>query len=144
MNYKTIITDEYDRVLCFSKKVKEVDEGAPAFVAGEPHVYDTQCDPAIKVDQANLISSKTVTGAHRPVLDIDFPARLLPSKTPGHFHLYLDGLLLAPYAYGKLLKALREANVIQPGFHKQFTEGGQTQVRIPKETSVVEEPFVDD
>lgn len=40
--------------------------------------------------EANLLGSRTAEGMHLVTLDIDFPARLLPSSTPGHFHLLLD------------------------------------------------------
>lgn len=53
---------------------------------------------------------------HSPVLDIDFAARLIPSSTPGHFHLYLDGLHLSWEKYARLLTALAEAGVIEKGY----------------------------
>lgn len=39
---------------------------------------------------ANLVSSRCRSGAHAPAIDVDFPAHLVPSSTPGHAHLYID------------------------------------------------------
>lgn len=60
------------------------------------------CEPqvdGVPPIRPNLVSSKMYNehgylDRHSPVLDIDFPARLLPSTTEGHFHSYLDGLML--------------------------------------------------
>jgi len=70
------------------------------------------------------------TRVHRPVLDLDFPAQLVPSSTPGHFHLYLD--LEVPHAkYMTLLGALADAGVIEPGYCGASQERGYTAVRLP-------------
>lgn len=73
-------------------------------------------------DQARLISSELRhrhpdgSKLHSPVLDIDFPVRLVPSATPGHFHLYLDGLAISTPVYEDLLRALAKAGVIEKGY----------------------------
>lgn len=66
-------------------------------------------------DDANLIASLTTNGAHAPVLDIDYPARLVPSSTPGHYHLYLDREI-PWHRYQLALWALSVAGLIEPGF----------------------------
>jgi hypothetical protein len=71
-------------------------------------------EPCLK-DEANLISSKCHDGMHRPVLDIDVPARYVPSSTPGHGHLYID-VPLSWDQYEKLLVALTEAGILQFGY----------------------------
>jgi hypothetical protein len=68
---------------------------------------------------------------HRPVLDIDFPARLVPSSTEGHFHLYLDGVLIPHDKYMYLLAALASCGIISEGYLKHSTERGGTAVRMP-------------
>lgn len=68
-------------------------------------------------DAANLIGSLTKTGLHAPVLDIDYPARLVPSSTPGHFHLYLD-VEIPWHRYALALWALSVAGLIEPGFFR--------------------------
>lgn len=86
------------------------------------------------VEEANLITSKTDelpwTQYHRPILDIDFGAALVPSSTPGHFHLYIDRLLEWDQ-YLKLLKVLVEVNIIQPGFYEGAKRRGATSARLP-------------
>ena len=53
-------------------------------------------EPTVDLDQANVVSSLqsgTEPGSraqHYPVLDLDLPAVLVPSSTPGHSHLYID------------------------------------------------------
>lgn len=66
---------------------------------------------------ANLISSKTVTGMHAPALDIDFQARLVPSRTKGHFHLYLDKEM-PWWKYRILLRVLAWVGIIEPGYYR--------------------------
>lgn len=79
-------------------------------------------------EAANLVSSLTERGLHAPVLDLDFPARLVPSSTPGHFHLYLD-VEMAWEVYEKLLGALAEAGVLESGYVHAMLGRGATYVR---------------
>lgn len=80
------------------------------------------------LDQANSISSEIVRadadtwnidsdqrGKHIPVLDLDFDAALIPSSTPGHFHLILDRPM-SWTNYEKLLTVLGEVGILEPGF----------------------------
>lgn len=81
-------------------------------------------------EQANLVSSSCGQGVHMPALDFDLPARLIPSTTEGHFHLYID----KPMAWDKyeaLLVAMRDAGLLQPGFVKNSIERKATFVRPP-------------
>lgn len=84
----------------------------------------------VPLSEANLISSLCTDGEHRPVIDLDFPCRLEPSTTPGHFHLYLDKAV--PWdAYVKVLEAMKEAGLVQAGFHELAVHRGATFVRPP-------------
>lgn len=67
---------------------------------------------------------------HRPVLDIDFPAKLVPSSTPGRFHLYLDKPMTWA-VYAKLLSALADAGVIERGYADACEARGASFVRLP-------------
>ncbi len=81
--------------------------------------------------RANLVASLSEDGLHRPVLDIDFPAELIPSTTPGHFHLYLN----KPMTWDKyqvLLRALADAGVIEEGFAACSVKRGMSYVRTPE------------
>lgn len=86
-------------------------------------------DPA----DANVVSSHfggVRSDYHRPVLDIDFPAALVPSTTPGHFHLYLDRALTWEQ-YEKLLGVLAEVGIIEQGYANVSIERRHTAVRVP-------------
>ena len=53
--------------------------------------YTSGHEPEPNVQHAHMVTSLDPdTMQHRPILDLDFPAALVPSTTPGHFHLYLD------------------------------------------------------
>lgn len=84
------------------------------------------------VEYANVVSSHVdgSNGLHRPVLDLDIPAELVASSTPGHSHLYIDHLLTWEN-YQKLLDALVEAGIIEHGFVATSKKRGSTMVRLP-------------
>lgn len=87
---------------------------------------------AAGMNNANVVTSLRDDGRHRVVLDIDHPAWLMPSTTPGHYHLYIDvpgGIERMEYA--KLLDALVNANVIEPGYAGASIARGFTSVRLP-------------
>lgn len=82
-------------------------------------------------DNGNLTSSRNAEWGgfyHLPVLDFDFPCRLVPSRSEGCFHFYIDRGL-STYAYEKLLEALETAGLIEAGFASQFSRRGFTSVR---------------
>lgn len=84
------------------------------------------------VDEANLITSR-VEGSvtrHKPVIDLDLPARLVPSSTPGHYHLYIDAEV-SWEAYARLLKAFVEAGLVEKGYLGASLSRGFSSVRPP-------------
>lgn len=81
-----------------------------------------------KVNEANLISSVTLTGKHAPALDIDFEARLVPSKTDGHYHLYLDKEM-PWWKYRILLKVLAWVGIIEQGYYRASVQRHMTFLR---------------
>ncbi len=69
---------------------------------------------------------------HILALDIDHPSWLIPSTTPGHYHLYVDvprGISTAELDH--VLDALAEAGVIEHGYAGASKERGFTSVRLP-------------
>jgi hypothetical protein len=90
-------------------------------------VGDTRNMPA----EANLISSQ-IAGSkdHSIMLDIDVEAHLVPSSTPGHSHLYID-VALSWRRYRRLLRALKRAGVIEPGYYKASRLRRHTALRLP-------------
>lgn len=95
-----------------------------------------------EVDQANVITSRMVDPAapesdpfeirHQVVLDIDHPAQLVESSTPGHSHLYIQVPGGIPTGhYFKLLEALFDAGVIEKGYLAASSKRGFSCVRLP-------------
>lgn len=83
-------------------------------------------------DEANLVSSFTRDGKHAPVLDIDVPIRVVPSKTPGHSHIYID-VELDLHQYMYLLEALSFAGILEPNFYAASRDAGMSFVRLHPE-----------
>jgi len=79
-------------------------------------------------EQANLVSSLCEDGKHRPVLDIDMECRLVPSSTPGHYHLYIEHPM-EPGAYFELIAALGKAGILSHFYVKAAQIRGATFVR---------------
>lgn len=82
------------------------------------------------IEDAQVVSSEIGNGIHCPVLDIDFPAVLVPSSTEGHFHLYLEKPMTW-WRYRRLLRALAYAGVIEKGYAKASIRRRHTAVRVP-------------
>ena len=76
---------------------------------------------------------------HWPCIDLDLPARLVPSSTKGHFHLYIDRPVMWD-AYVKLLDALVNADLVEVGYRDAAVAQGGTTVRMPHIKKGVE-PF---
>lgn len=84
------------------------------------------------ISKANVITSLVAdkVTTQKVLLDIDMPAKLIPSSTPGHWHLYIDHTMETA-AYLKLLIALAEAGIIEDGFLKGAQARGYTDLRLP-------------
>lgn len=67
---------------------------------------------------------------HMPVLDIDIPAALVDSTTPGRHHLYIDAQM-SWETYVRLLDVMAEAGILEIGYVKASIERGFTAVRLP-------------
>jgi len=98
----------------------------------EPESYTPGHELTDDLSEAHVITSgiKGAWNSHRPLLDIDFPAALVPSTTPGHFHLYLDKELSWD-KYEDLLKALGKAGILESGYVAASIARGYTSVRLP-------------
>lgn len=84
-------------------------------------------------DRAALVSSESACAelpdVHFPVLDIDFPCRLVESETPGHHHLFIDKAVTWD-AYVGVLAALAAAGIIEPGYANASIARGATFVAL--------------
>lgn len=79
---------------------------------------------------ANLISSEVAEDRHLPVIDFDFPARVIPSSTEGHGHLYIEKEMTWAQ-YKALLDGLLAAGLIQEGWHRGALRDTRSYVRLP-------------
>jgi hypothetical protein len=79
---------------------------------------------------ANIVASLCEDGSHMPTLDIDHPALLTPSSTPGHHHLFVD-VPMTWRAYRRLLRALYLAGVIGRNAYWRSLDRGASFVRPP-------------
>lgn len=94
--------------------------------------YDAPSETLVPTTRgkANLISSKLENGLHAPAIDIDMPCELLPSSTPGHFHLYID-CAMEWDAYLGLLWALADAGIVEESYVRASERKGATFLRKP-------------
>lgn len=111
------------RSLWFNKQVGES--------VGYAHPSEQVYKP-IGLEEANLVGSLAEDGLHYPVIDIDYPCKLVKSTTPGHYHLYIDyGMSWGKYK--TILMALFKAGVIQPLWYE---------TALAKKCSFVRPPWV--
>ncbi len=93
------------------------------------------------IDQANLLTSRVALKPdeeydifaepkHKVVIDLDLPAKLVPSTTPDHFHLIIDHEI-GEDQYFKLLDVMAECGLIEPGYVHASKDRGYTAVRLP-------------
>ena len=85
-------------------------------------------------DEANLVSSMTNTGEphkgfHAIAVDIDHQCHLLPSRTPVHFHLYVDKKI--PWKqYIEWLRISAEIGIVEEGFYRACLAKGMSTLRM--------------
>lgn len=85
------------------------------------------------IDKANIVCSDikyTDKQVHKPVLDINMPVKLIPSTTPGHFHLFID----CPMSWEKyqlLLEVMAAVGIIEHGYMKTSVQCKGSDVRLP-------------
>lgn len=91
------------------------------------------------LDHANIVSSlhrpnpRDFLGGeprHAVALDLDIPAYLIPSSTPGHSHLYIEASI-PHHRYMALLSALADAGVIEKGYAEVSIKRGHSDLRLP-------------
>lgn len=91
---------------------------------------------------ANSVSSRTNTpvelessnaGMHMPAIDIDLPIKVVPSKTDGHFHLYIEKEMDWVH-YLILLLAFAECGIVEPGYVSVCMQRRASFLRLSPET----------
>lgn len=93
--------------------------------------YNGASEPVVDLDKANIITSASPVGdQHYPVLDLDVPAHLIPSSTPGHSHLYIDHPV-SQIQLWDICEAMADAGILEQGYFKASRKRGYTAVRLP-------------
>lgn len=106
--------------------------------AYEPMIDREEAD----LDKANIVSSlirqpkdflaDPNDRRHVLAIDLDIPATLIPSSTPGHHHLYIETKEGIPHhRYMALLSALADAGVIEEGYAEVSIARGHSDLRLP-------------
>lgn len=67
---------------------------------------------------------------HAVLLDLDVPAWLIPSSTPGHSHLYVD-LHCHQDDYFEFLEAAVKVGLVEEGYVGACESRGATSLRLP-------------
>lgn len=122
----------------------DVDQGQSIQARGEgtpsTEAYDILEDrEEVPFAEANLVSSMckpaTIVGdvvlddaIHKPALDLDIDAQLVPRRTPGHHHLYINKEL-SWTQYSKLLDVLAECGIIEENYASVSKARGMTFLR---------------
>ena len=78
----------------------------------------------------NLFFEELEPQEHRPLIDIDFEAALIPSSTKGRYHLYLDKAMPED-KYLEFLEELTRFGIIAEGNLNQMKRDGATFLRFP-------------
>ena len=78
----------------------------------------------------SLINDESGPARHAIVLDLDVPAYLVPSSTPGHSHLYID-VEIEEQDYWDLIHRLADLGVVEQGWYYSGLNKGYTAVRLP-------------
>jgi hypothetical protein len=68
--------------------------------------------------ESDFISSLLEDDRHAPLFDLDIPARLVPSTTPGHTHLYIDHPM-SWRQYKRLVRAMVRAGVVEKSWGRE-------------------------
>lgn len=96
--------------------------------AYEPYTTEEKCSAL----EASIMTSELefASGLHGPVLDIDMPCALVPSTTPGHYHLIIERAMTWRQ-YKRLLRAMTRAGILEKGFTRMSIRHGYSSVRVP-------------
>lgn len=84
------------------------------------------------IADSEIVSSEIEdgNGHHTLMLDIDLPARVIESSTPGHHHLYIDHPMKWKQ-YLAVIEALTAAGIVEKGFLNASKKNKATHLRVP-------------
>jgi len=106
------------RLVPLTTEDRDLDDSDGPSISERPERLETELEHALLLG-SKLKSPFAVQGegegSYALLLDLDVPAQLLPSSTPGHAHLYVDAFMTKDQ-HDAVMVALRDAGVIQPGY----------------------------
>src|SRR5437763_1650105 len=99
------------------RKFFKADLDSPEYLESKPEeVPETEANVVSSVMNDKFNSERlSYDTRHLPVLDLDFPCELLPSSTPGKFHLYMNKEV-SWLNYQNVLTAMAVAGLLEPGY----------------------------
>lgn len=112
------------------KVIRWVCEGNSENLSRKSH---SDIEETESLDAADIVSSQfrgPSADRHMLVIDLDVPAALIPSSTPGHSHLYIEARMTWEN-YANVLDALAYAGIVEPGYVDASKNRGFTAVRLP-------------
>jgi hypothetical protein len=123
-----------DKTLPITSAVLRLFKGVE-FSDRTPNSYDDNEPDRVEttsLEDAEVVSSEIAgrPGCHLVLLDLDVPAHLVPSSTPGHSHLYIE-LPMSWERYEALLAALAAAGIVEPGYLQVSRKRRATHLRLP-------------
>lgn len=132
MNAQTLPITTPGVKLALYKGIRFGQDDDPDYSADEPERVETT-----DLAEAQAVSSEIresanplEVGMHYVLLDLDVPAQLVPSSTPGHSHLYIEKPVHW-YQLDEILTALANAGVIEPGYAEVSIKRRATFLRLP-------------
>jgi len=81
--------------------------------------------------EGELYGSSTDPDIHMAIFDVDLEVQAIPSKTPGHYHLYFDRRM-SWRQYKKVMKAMAEAGLVDKQWVKMTIRRKQGMLRMPR------------
>jgi hypothetical protein len=122
------------RVIDLAHDSESIDPMNPEVITDQVHEANSVCSDQRIGYQFGWNKDDTITwdptNTHKLMIDIDVPAYLLPSSTPGHSHLYIDKDM-DKEEWLALLIALRNAGIIESGYVGASIQRGYTALRLP-------------
>lgn len=136
------VVDLLDEVVCFKNldwETNSDDMFTEAAALSPARIATTVRDPQAEAASSRLAprtawirgQEKDGHEMHYLMLDIDAPAALIPSSTAGHYHLYIGITMSWTRQLLPLLKALRDAKIIEEGFYYASEKRRATFLRLP-------------
>lgn len=91
--------------------------------------HSRRCENIVEDPDGDLFTSLLSNGEHAALFDIDMPAVLRPSKTPGHYHLIV-GQTMSWRRYKRLLRAMVRAGLVEQEWYRLVKRRGQALLAV--------------